>query len=107
LLARVLTMLAVAIVLVSGSGCCRTCPPDKATTLPGADKVQTKCPVMGGEINKSLFTDVKGCRVYVCCAGCIPAIQKEPDKYLEKIKANGEVPERVKPVPVASAGEGK
>ena len=38
-----------------------------------ATKAQETCPVMGGKINKSLYADVNGHRVYVCCKGCIPA----------------------------------
>ncbi len=55
-------------------------------------KLQTKCPVMGGKIDKNKFVDVKGYRVYVCCPGCIAAIEKDPDKYLAKIRENGEEP---------------
>ncbi|MCK5850364.1 MAG: hypothetical protein KAH23_05565 [Kiritimatiellae bacterium] len=54
-------------------------------------KAQTKCPVMAGNaINKNLYVDVKGKRIYVCCKGCIASVKKSPDKYLAKIKANGE-----------------
>jgi hypothetical protein len=58
-----------------------------------AIKPQTKCPVMGGDIVKDVFVDVKGYRIYMCCKGCIGKIQAEPDKYIEKIKASGETPE--------------
>lgn len=98
---------AVALAVASGFGCCRLCSVDKAQTAPVAGKLQTQCPVMGGEVNKSLFTDVKGYRVYVCCPGCIQAIQKDPDKYLEKIKAKGEMPERVPAAPAVLESEGK
>lgn len=50
---------------------------------------QTKCPVMGGDINKEVFTDYKGYRVYFCCAGCDKKFEAEPKKYLEKLKADG------------------
>ena len=55
-----------------------------------AAKAQTTCPVMGGKINKALYADVKGQRVYVCCGGCIKAVKVDPDKYLKKITDNGE-----------------
>ncbi len=48
-------------------------------------KKQTTCPVMGGEINKDLYVDAKGKRIYVCCKGCIGAVKKNPEKYIEKL----------------------
>ena len=52
-------------------------------------KAQESCPVMGGKINKKLFADVDGKRIYVCCAGCIAPIQKEPAKYIKKLEQDG------------------
>jgi YHS domain-containing protein len=46
---------------------------------------QTTCPVMGGAINKSMFTDYKGKKVYFCCAGCEEKLKKEPEKYIAKL----------------------
>jgi YHS domain-containing protein len=54
-------------------------------------KLQTTCPVMGGKINKKLYADVDGKRIYVCCPGCIAAIKKDPEKYLKKLKSEGVV----------------
>ena len=50
------------------------------------ESVQKKCPVMGGDIDKEVFTDYKGRRVYFCCAGCEKKFAEDPEKYLEKIK---------------------
>ncbi len=55
-------------------------------------KPQTRCPVMGRNINKGVFVDVNGYRVYLCCKGCAAAVEKDPDKYLAKIRENGEEP---------------
>lgn len=55
---------------------------------------QKTCPIMGGAINKSLYTDVKGKRIYVCCAGCTGIIEKDPDKYIKALEAKGEVLEK-------------
>ena len=52
--------------------------------------VQKTCPVMGGKINKAMYADVKGKRVYVCCAGCIPKVKKEPAKYIKVLTDKGE-----------------
>lgn len=51
---------------------------------------QTRCPVMGGPIDKALYVDIKGKRVYLCCAACEAAVRAEPDKYLKKIERRGE-----------------
>jgi len=52
-------------------------------------KPQTHCPVMGGAINKELYADHEGLRVFFCCAGCQEPFLKEPAKYIEKMRAEG------------------
>lgn len=52
-------------------------------------KNQTNCPVMGGKIDSSVFTDIQGQRVYHCCPGCISALKKDPDKYFKKAAEEG------------------
>ena len=52
---------------------------------------QTKCPVMGGEISKEVFTDHNGKRVYFCCPGCDATFKQDPEKYLEKMEKEGVV----------------
>jgi hypothetical protein len=64
-------------------------------------KLQTTCPVMGGKINKKLYVDVKGKRIYVCCAGCIGTIKKDPAKYISKLEKAGVTIEKVKPAKAA------
>ena len=51
---------------------------------------QTKCPIMGGAINRTLYADVQGQRIYVCCKGCIAPIQKDPAKAFAALQKNGE-----------------
>jgi YHS domain-containing protein len=43
------------------------------------------CPVMGGKINPSIFTEYKGHKIYFCCPSCIEQFKAEPQKYLKKI----------------------
>lgn len=50
---------------------------------------QTVCPVMGGKINKALYVDANGKRIYVCCKGCIDKVKAEPSKYIKKLEAQG------------------
>lgn len=53
---------------------------------------QTTCPVMKGQpIEKDLFIDVKGKRVYVCCKGCIAQVRGNPDKYIKRLEDQGVV----------------
>mgnify|MGYP006295578071 CR=1 FL=1 len=84
--------------------CCKGCIPKvkknpqkyidklekKGVTL---TKYQQKCPVMGGKINKQLYVDHDGKRIYVCCKGCIPKVKKSPQKYIDKLEAAGVAPD--------------
>lgn len=63
-----------------------------------ADKdssAQTKCPVMGGTINKDIYADYEGKRVYFCCEACISTFKKDPAKYVKKLEDEGVVLETV------------
>jgi len=48
-------------------------------------KPQTVCPVMGNKIDKNVFVDYQGQRIYFCCPACKEEFQKEPEKYMKKI----------------------
>ena len=52
-------------------------------------KAQTKCPVLDGPIDKKVFVDYKGKRIYFCCAGCEQDFNKDPEKYLKKMETDG------------------
>jgi YHS domain-containing protein len=52
---------------------------------------QKTCPVMGGEINKEIYADYEGKRIYFCCDGCIPEFQKDPAKYVKKLEDEGAI----------------
>lgn len=60
----------------------------------GKGKPQTICPVEGGKINKSVYTDYEGKRIYFCCSHCIDEFKKDPQKYLKKMEDEGVVPEK-------------
>jgi YHS domain-containing protein len=47
-------------------------------------KKQTHCPVMGGKIDSTTFTDIQGQRVYHCCPMCSKKLKSDPDKYFEQ-----------------------
>jgi len=96
------TMLLIAAVLSVGllvlNGCKKSEPEPAAPAAKTAAKAaeetaseaaetieQTTCPVMGGAINKDLFVEYKGKKVYFCCAGCEEQFNKEPEKYIAKL----------------------
>jgi YHS domain-containing protein len=87
--------LLVGIVLLAG--CQKKSEPaaPPAATTPAAPAVdanaaaaaieQTTCPIMGRAINKEIFTEYQGKKVYFCCAQCKADFEKEPEKYLSKL----------------------
>jgi hypothetical protein len=49
---------------------------------------QKVCPVTGEPLDSMggpVRVEVAGRIVFVCCEGCIPALRKEPAKYLAKL----------------------
>ncbi len=111
LLMGVIISMFVVTTVTAGPGCSKkcasTCGAGKKAKAPETEviKVQTTCPVMGNPINKSLYTDVDGKRVYVCCQGCIAAIKADPDKYLAKIAAKGETVAETPPMLCGKCGQ--
>ena len=63
---------------------------------------QATCPVMkGNPVNKSLFVDAEGYRIYVCCGGCVQAVQADPAKYIAQMQADGVELEKAPAAPKA------
>lgn len=50
---------------------------------------QEYCPVMGGKIDKNVYADYEGKRVYFCCTSCRQEFLKNPDKYIQKLQEQG------------------
>ena len=46
---------------------------------------QTTCPVMGGPINKDIFIEYQGKKVYFCCKDCPEIFKADPQKYIAKL----------------------
>jgi YHS domain-containing protein len=40
---------------------------------------------MGAPINKALFVEYKGEKVYFCCAGCEKKFEENPEQYVSKL----------------------
>ena len=47
--------------------------------------LQKRCPVMDGVINKDLFVEYKGKKVYFCCPGCEKSFEESPEEYIGKL----------------------
>ena len=64
-------------------------PKPKAMTMPAkkiaAAAEQTTCPIMEMAIDKKVFVEYKGKKVYFCCPGCEDKFEKEPAKYVAKL----------------------
>ena len=54
--------------------------PDNTTTVE-----QTICPVMGEPINKDIYVEFLGKKVYFCCEDCQEKFMEDPEKYLDKL----------------------
>jgi len=46
---------------------------------------QTMCPIMGMAIDKNIFVEYKGKKVYFCCAGCEDKFKANPEQYIAKL----------------------
>jgi len=95
---KAIHMLSVLVVVAAGAALLAGCGAQPAPTGAGASEasqaaaqaepiMQKTCPVMGGAINKDIYTDYKGRRVYFCCSGCVDEFKKNPEKYLSKLDA--------------------
>jgi len=64
-------------------------PKPKAMTMPAKKIVavaeQTNCPIMNMAIDKKVFVEYKGKKVYFCCPGCEDKFEAEPEKFLAKL----------------------
>jgi YHS domain-containing protein len=57
---------------------------NKTATTAGVE--QTMCPVMeGNKIDKNVFVEYKGKKVYFCCTSCKAIFEKDPEKYIAKL----------------------
>ena len=75
------SLVLIAAVFVAGCG--------QSGTEEATASTQTTCPVMGGKIDKTIYVDHDGERVYFCCDACVETFKKEPAKYIKKLKDQG------------------
>lgn len=57
---------------------------------------QTVCPIMGNKINKDVYTDYNGYRIFFCCGGCIAKFNEDPEGTLQKMADAGVTPMKLK-----------
>jgi Cu(I)/Ag(I) efflux system membrane fusion protein len=62
---------------------------DEVTEVVATEHPQTKCPIMGSDINKDIYADHDGYRVYFCCPGCDGPFKKDADAIIKKMQAEG------------------
>jgi YHS domain-containing protein len=80
-------VLALAIVPAQAQTCCGKVSAEKAD--PPKWQPQTLCPVTGRAINKDIFADYQGKRIYFCCPGCLEKFKQNPDMYMKKFQEEG------------------
>jgi len=66
-------------------------PPTQKTpaTQTVATNAQTTCPVTGKKIDKNIYADYQGKRVYFCCADCKAKFSADPAKYIKLLEDKG------------------
>lgn len=77
--------------------CCKGClgkyqgdPAKYAAALANSYTYQTKCPVMGGDINPKASTTLStGETIYYCCPGCDKPLRENPAKYNKNLASQG------------------
>ncbi len=55
-----------------------------------AEPVSQACPIMGNRINRQLFLEKDGRRVFMCCKGCTKRLQNNWDKSLGTLRDQAE-----------------
>lgn len=58
---------------------------------------QTLCPVTWEKIDKTIFVDAEGYRIYVCCRRCLAPVEARPAEYIQKLLAKGQQAESLSP----------
>ena len=64
-------------------------------------RMQTICPVMKGKINRKLYVDYDGKRIYACCGGCLDTLKKDAAKIAKAVEAEGITLEKTPVTPPA------
>ena len=83
-------------------------PPAQKRTV---DKAQAVCPVTGDKIDKTVFSDYGGKRVYFCCKDCVTTFKADPAAIVARMEKDGIVLDKTpatdpakQPAPEAGSG---
>jgi len=88
---KTVTLLAILLSMSIGfvAGCKKKSEPTQQSEtqeVAVAEIEQTICPVMeGNKINKDIFVEYKGKKVYFCCPSCKKKFLQNPEKYISKL----------------------
>lgn len=107
MLLAVVALTGLAVSASAGGGCCAVRPLESVAGGTAVDtpqgKPQTICPVMKAPVNKGVFADHQGKRVYFCCGSCKSTFLADPDKYVKEMESSGvqleKVPSEPQPAP--------
>ncbi len=80
-------LFAAASVFAAGCGRKDSPAPSANTGAADAEIAQKTCPIMGEPIDKNIYLDHEGRRVYFCCSMCKDTFKKDPEKYIKKLDA--------------------
>jgi YHS domain-containing protein len=58
---------------------------NKTAETMAASMEQTVCPLTGNKIDKNVFVEYKGKKVYFCCTDCKAKFEADPEKYISKL----------------------
>jgi YHS domain-containing protein len=92
-LRKIILLTAVVVIGLGLTGCKKKEQPapssptnSKVTASAVTEVEQTTCPVLdGNKIDKNVFVEHKGKKVYFCCAACKSVFEKDPEKYIAKL----------------------
>ncbi len=87
-----LAILAVLAVLAAVAALVPMRHPSRAAAAETDLQPQTTCPVLGAAINRDLYVDHDGQRLFVCCRGCLAKVEADPAKYVAVLAERGEAP---------------
>ena len=59
-------------------------------------KPQIQCPIWGDKINKNIYVDYKGKRIYFCRESCKVIFESNPDYYIKKLEEQGVILKSIK-----------
>lgn len=79
------SLLLVGLIVLQGCKKSEPTTPTEPNEVVSAAIEQTICPIMGGAINKNIFTEYKSKKVYFCCPECKEKFEANPEDYIAKL----------------------